>query len=97
MKIIVESEIVSTRSGVSQRTNKPYTMREQKALLKGDRLAGEISLQLADDQSPYPVGEYDIDFERSVGLSRFGQLEIRAVVLKAGKPVSVPGFAKTGS
>lgn len=76
-KVIIESSELNVRAGVSQRTGKPYELREQEALLRAERLAGPIRITLASNQPPYEPGEYEIDWERSLSFGRFNALEFR--------------------
>lgn len=80
MKITIETNIVKTRDGVASRTGKPYSMRTQAAFLRGDRVAGEIELLLANDQQAYQLGDYEIDLERSVTIGNFGSLRFNPVL-----------------
>lgn len=71
MKVIVENTQVYEKAGTSQKTGKDYLIREQKALIHGDRIRGEVKLLLERDQVPYEPGEYDIDIEKSVYIGKF--------------------------
>lgn len=96
-KVIIESEVVRTRQGKSQRTGRDYSIRTQQALFDGSRLRGPLELTLGDDQAPYPVGTYELDFEASVVLDRYGSLEFgRLLTLKEVKSNSM-AFPKTGT
>lgn len=98
MKIIVEATEVRTRSGISSKTGKPWQMHEQSALLRGERVMGEIRLDLEAADKPYPVGEYEIDFERSIGIGSYGSVTFRPV-LKAVEAKVVPSmpFSKSSA
>lgn len=73
--IRIEDTTVSTRSGVSQRTQKPYSMREQKGYLLGlGKYPVEINITLPDDVDAYPVGDYIIETPLTVG--RFNRPEL---------------------
>lgn len=80
MIISFETTKVNVRSGISQRTGKPYTMRSQIALLKGSRVMGEVEIMLQDDQQPYTVGDYEIDLERSIYIGAFRSLRFNPVL-----------------
>jgi hypothetical protein len=97
MKIVVENTAIRSRSGISSKTGKPWEMHEQTALLRGERVMGEIRLDVEAPDKPYPVGEYEIDFERSIGIGAYGSITFRPV-LKAieSKPMSSV-FQKTGT
>jgi len=92
MKIVIDSDLVITRSGVSSRTDKPYTMREQRMRVMSDYLRGPAVINLAENQQPYPPGEYDIDLEQSVSIGNFGSIQfVRDLVIKplsSSKPLS---------
>lgn len=98
MKILVESDQVETRSGVSARNNRPYSITTQAIRVMLDFIRGPARITLVDGQAPYPVGEYEIDLESSVRIAGFGELELsRNLVIK---PVRVsPAIApvRTGT
>lgn len=73
--IRIEDSKVDMRSGTSQRTGKPYSMKEQKAYLVGfAKYPVEISLTLPDDVQFYVPGDYTAETPFTVG--RFGRLEL---------------------
>jgi len=82
IKIEVKEAISKTKSGVSARTSKPYTIREQEAWAytvgrdgKPHPYPVRISITLNDDQTePYPVGNYTIS-PASFYANRFNGLE----------------------
>ncbi len=79
IKVIIESEELNERSGTSARTGKPYRMREQQARLSSPLIAGPFRITLDDSQAAYSVGEYELDFERSLRFGSFSSLEFRPV------------------
>jgi hypothetical protein len=95
MQVIIESDVVNTRNGTSQR-GRPYTIRTQAARLKGEWVAGAIELTLGDTQPPYSLGTYEIDFEKSISIAGFGQPQLsrNLVLLPAKAPLP---FGKTGT
>lgn len=76
MKIEVKSAEVGTKSGVSRKNGKPYSIREQVAWLHNasDPYPQRCVLQLEDDQQPYGPGMYETAEELRVGS--FGRLEV---------------------
>jgi hypothetical protein len=90
MYVVVEKAEAVTRSGTSQRTGKPWTMRVQMARLKSDLLAGPLELTLGDDQPPYPAGIYALDLERSVRLNNYGVLEFGRYLVLDGPKQQAP-------
>ncbi len=77
MKMIVESEEVTVRSGTSK-AGSPFEIAQQQARVVGEILAGPIEIVLDSKDKPIKIGEYEIDFERSVKFGRFGRLELAA-------------------
>lgn len=85
LKITVETEIIDAKNGVSAKTGKPYSIREQEAWMFGMGRDGKpqphpqkIKLTLDDDQKgPYSLGTYTLD-PASLYVDRFGQIAIRA-------------------
>lgn len=74
-RIIIESAAVHQKEGVSARTGKPYTIREQDGWLDtGDSYPAKVSITLGDNQQPFPAGEYFITNPLQPG--RFGRLEV---------------------
>ncbi|TWH76190.1 helix-destabilizing protein [Azomonas agilis] len=76
--IEIDSLEIKSRSGVSARTGKPYTIREQRAYLhqSGQKYPTGFSISLEEDQSPYPVGRYDLD-DSSFFIGRFSDLQVK--------------------
>jgi hypothetical protein len=73
--IRIEDTKVEMRSGTSQRTGKPYAMKEQRAYLVGfAKYPVEINLTLPDDVQSYAPGDYTAETPFTVG--RFGRLEL---------------------
>ena len=85
LKVEVVTMVVDTKSGISAKTGKPYSIREQEAWAfffsrdgKPNPHPTKIKLTLDDDQKDaYPLGLYHID-PSSLYPDRFGQLAIRA-------------------
>lgn len=86
IRIEIESQQFVTRSGVSQKTGNPYTIREQAALLfrEGEKYPERIKLTLDEGLTPYPVGLYTLH-DSSFTVNRYDALQVRPVlsVLKA--------------
>lgn len=81
IRIEIESQTVATRSGVSQKTQKPYTIREQSALLfrDGEKYPERIKLTLDDGLTPYSVGVYSLH-DSSFSVNRYDSLQVRPVL-----------------
>lgn len=86
IKIEVSSTAIKTKSGVSTRTNKPYSIREQEAYAYSVDRDGnphkypqQIKITLGDDQAPYTPGNYTIAPE-SFFVDRFGSLSLGLIL-----------------
>lgn len=85
LKVQIETTMIDVKNGVSPKTGKPYSIREQEAWVqtydkegKPHRHPQKFKLTLDDDQpNAYPLGDYIID-PASIYIDRFGQLAIRA-------------------
>lgn len=84
IKIEISSASFDAKNGVSARTGKAYSIREQEgwAFLtdrdgKPQPHPQRIKLTLADDQPPYNPGVYQLD-PSSIFVGDFAQLNIRA-------------------
>lgn len=85
MAIVVEIENsqITTRSGTSERTGKPYTIREQQALMfrDGERYPERIKVTLDEGTSAYQPGRYSLS-DASFSVSRFGAIQVRPLLLR---------------
>lgn len=81
IRIEIESQAIQTRSGVSSKTGKPYTIREQSALLfrEGEKYPERIKLNLDDGVTPYAPGHY-ILHDSSFSVNRYDGLQVRPVL-----------------
>ncbi|SKB73777.1 single-stranded DNA-binding protein [Luteibacter sp. 22Crub2.1] len=71
MQIVVESEIVKVRKGTSQRTGKPYELREQEVVVHGvGRFPVITKLTLPEGNEGYKAGTYEVTTPFNVG--RYG-------------------------
>lgn len=85
LKIEVSTTVIDQKSGVSAKTGKPYSIREQEAWAFFSDRSGKpnphptkIKLTLDDEQTAaYPLGLYQLD-PSSLYADRFGQVAIRA-------------------
>lgn len=69
--IHIENAKVDVRSGVSSRTGKQYSIKEQACIVHGcGRFPQETKLTLPEDHAGYPVGVYEVTTPFMVG--RFG-------------------------
>lgn len=75
MKVIIESTETSERSGVSA-NGRPWTLRSQSARVQSEFLAGPIELTVPDGQPAYVAGEYDLNLEKSIAITQYGQLQM---------------------
>ena len=84
LKVIFEvhSTKVHERSGVSARTQKPYTLREQEAWVQiGDApYPQRTKIMLHDGQIAYAVGKYELD-DRSFSVGRFDAFQVDPVLV----------------
>jgi len=85
--IKIESSKLVTKSGTSQRTQKPYEIREQSALMfkAGESYPDKIKISLRDGQAAYAPGDYTLD-DSSFYPSRFGGLEVSPVLVAYAAP-----------
>ena len=90
MSIVIEIESTKlfTKAGTSQRTGKPYEIREQSALMfkEGERFPDKIKVTIREGQSAYAPGRYTLH-DDSFYPSRFGGLEVNPVLVSL--PASV--------
>lgn len=82
LRVVVESAQVTEKSGVSPKTQKPYRIREQGAYIfllgadgKEKKFPAQLRINLDDDQSPYPPGEYSLSLT-SLYVGRFDALQV---------------------
>lgn len=95
----VTSSQLEEKRGVSARTGKPYSIREQEVWFHTCDKSGQPrphpergSVVIDDDQRPYPPGRYSI-CPSSLFMGRFGSLDIRVRLRPlpaavAGQPAS---------
>lgn len=87
IKVEVKSTEVVTKSGVSARTNKPYSIREQVGVYaflsdrdgKPNPYPTRITISLRDEQQPYDPGLYTVAPE-SFYVDRFNALSLGLVL-----------------
>lgn len=88
IKIEVKTTDVSTKSGISSKTGKPYTIREQEAWAHLYSVGGphpypsRVLITLEDNDPPYPPGAYTLD-PSCLYAGRFGTLALGRIKLKA--------------
>lgn len=82
IRIEIENSQILTRSGVSERTGKPYTIHEQAALMfrDGERYPERIKVNLDEGMSAYQPGNYVLS-DASFSVSRYGAVQCRPVLL----------------
>lgn len=93
LKITITSTAIQTKSGTSNKTGKPYEIREQAAWI---HLVGEdgkphpyptqMMLMLEKNQHPHGLGDY-ILHPSSIQSGRFGSLQIKPLLLPAQQAV----------
>lgn len=85
--IKIESSKLITKSGISQKTGKPYEIREQSALMfkSGESYPDKIKISLRDGQAAYSPGDYTLD-DSSFYPSRFGGVEVTPVLVAYAPP-----------
>jgi hypothetical protein len=90
IKIEVKTTEVSTKSGTSAKTGKPYSIREQEAWAYTTDRDGRphpypqrIRITLGDDQPPYPTGLHTLS-PASFFVDRFGGLALGPVLQPLG-------------
>ena len=93
IRIEVVNVIPDTKNGVSAKSGKPYSIREQEAWAYTYNAQGtlnphpqKIKIILEDAQQPYPAGQYMLDAS-SLYVGKFDSLMIGRVKLLA-KPVA---------
>jgi len=94
MKVRIDSAAIEERTITSRKTGEIFTFRNQEAWVQGELIRFKFQLRLERNQPSYPVGEYEVDLERSLAPGRYGDLEFR-VRLQPCKAASV--FPKTGT
>jgi len=82
-KVQIASTAVNTKTGISQRTKKEYSMREQIAWIymfdqqgKPNPHPQSITLLLDGDDAPYPIGDYLLT-PSSFYVGTFGSIKVR--------------------
>lgn len=98
IRVEVQSSVVETKAGVSAKTGKSYSIREQEVYIYTQGRDGRprphperAVVSLDDQQAPYPPGNYIID-DSSVYVGRFGMVGMRLRL----RPLQ-PGGVSTGS
>ncbi|MCB6185411.1 G5P family DNA-binding protein [Leeia sp. TBRC 13508] len=94
LKIQIDNPHFEAKTGTSQKTGKPYSIREQKGwafLLdqdgKPNQYPTQIVISLGDTQQPYPVGNYSLS-DSSIYVDRFGRLTVgRLNLIRAAEAV----------
>lgn len=93
IKIEIDNPEVRTKSGVSARTGKPYTIREQKGYAylcdregKPNKHPSTLVITLGDDQPPYAPGFYTLS-PSSFYTDRFDNLALSPVLVPVAQQV----------
>jgi hypothetical protein len=97
IRIEILSDVVDSFSGVSTKTGKPFTMRNQTGyafLSDASGLASaypaKIKIPLVDNQPPFPIGNYTI-LPQSIFVDKYdklaiGSLSLKSVTVTSNKP-----------
>jgi hypothetical protein len=92
IKIEVQSADVLTKTGVSSKTNKPYSIREQEAWAylfnrngQPDPYPSKIRLRLDDGQLPYPKGFYMLH-QSSFVVDEYGTMGLGRINIVPHQP-----------
>jgi len=88
MRLVIKDGEVTSRKRV--RDQKEFVFREQSGFVSLNDETRRVSLSLADDQAPYPVGSYEILLDGSAYVDRNGRLALGRLALK---PVSAATLA----
>ncbi|MGV8955919.1 MAG: single-stranded DNA-binding protein [Cypionkella sp.] len=92
-KIRVKNTDVEIKEGISGKTGKPYKLFLQEAEAETAEYRAKLELSLPDNGKPYAVGEYLVDWNRSIVVDQYGQFRFtRQLVLT---PVAAPANART--
>lgn len=79
MLIRIREIKVDERSGVSNKTGRPYSIRTQLAEAETARYRAEVRLTMGEKADPWPVGEYELVADESIIIGRYGDLELTRV------------------
>lgn len=100
IRVEIQSAVVETKAGISAKSGKSYSIREQECYIYTLGRDGKprphperAVVSLEDDQQPYPPGNYIMD-DSSVYVGRFGMVGMR-LRLRALAPGAVGGPANT--
>jgi hypothetical protein len=99
MRILIDNETVTTKSGTAKASGKPYSIREQTGYVdKGERYPEKIKIQLEGEAKPFKPGEYELDIDASCYVGRFDSLELStALKLVPISKTAAAVAAKTGT
>jgi len=93
IKIEIDNAEVKTKSGVSARTGKPYSIREQRGYAylcdregKANRHPSTLIISLRDDQAPYAAGFYTLS-PASFYTDKFDNLSLSPVLVPLAQQV----------
>ena len=82
MELEIKSAEIETRSIVRARDQRKFAFREQAGFVKLNDEVRKITVSLAEDQAPYPVGKYLVLLEGSAYVDRNGRLALGRLALK---------------
>ncbi|MDD4972595.1 MAG: single-stranded DNA-binding protein [Paludibacter sp.] len=72
LNLRISSTETSAKSGISNKSGKPYAFKQQTAFVEINDETRKIDVTLADGEPPYPVGKYTLDVLDYVVVGRFG-------------------------
>lgn len=93
MKIRVQSAQVVERTIKRQRDGKEFRFREQQGLVQVGLETRIVNVGLADDQAPYPSGEYML-LDGSFFVDRNGRLQVGRLALQPVVAGAADGSAR---
>lgn len=76
LKAVVKDGTPVVKSGVSKKTQRPYSMRVQSVWVDlGKPFPNEVQVTLGDQQQPFPPGEYVVGLD-CFHVSNFGDISV---------------------
>lgn len=90
LKVKVQSNDITTRSGNARVSGKPYVMKSQENCVVElpDGEVRKFSIVLGDDQVAWPVGSYDLDAGTLITVNQYGNFALKPFAHVELKPVS---------
>ena len=79
LKVEIKSAEINEKSGISQKTGKPYTIRDQIGYVSLKGKPYPVEFRFVVEAAGYPVGNYF--FEPEIYIGGYGQLQLGKNVL----------------